>query len=328
MNELSALGHEQVVCAYLDERLAKAVACIPGVTVASPRQCLLRPWHGKRFDIIHAHEARGVYVAYWMWRLTGVPYLITRRMQQSPKSRFLTRRAYKHAKALVGISSEACRAIEAFCPGRTARRISSAHSNTAADPQNVSVLRNQVRTEKDSIVIGHAGALVDAHKGQRLLIEAGRRLRQEGYAVELVFMGTGPDREALETETAEYSWIRFMGQVAPIQDYLPALDIFAFPSRHEGLGSVLIEAMLAGVPIIATKVGGIPDLIKAGTTGWLVLPGDAGALTGALRELIASPKERRLLSAKARTYANSLGPDTMAMRYAELYGECLKGESQ
>lgn len=319
MQALAARGYRQGLCAYPDEPLAKAVRSLKDVSVLSPWQCLLSPWMIGVWDVSHAHEARGVYLAWWLKRLRGMRYVVTRRMQQPPKNRAITRRAYQQADRLVGISSAACAAVQSFCPQQTVHRIPSSHSSRTPQPAASADIRRQLISEPDATLIGHAGALRDAHKGQRVLIDAVQRLRARGYPVELVFFGEGADRESLERETSGFTWVRFVGQVSPIQDYLGALDLFAFPSRHEGLGSVLLEAMLAGVPVVATRVGGIPDLIVDSTSGLLVEPNNAAALSDALASLIDEPDLARQLSNHGLHVAESMNAQAMATAYAAIY---------
>jgi glycosyltransferase involved in cell wall biosynthesis len=271
----------------------------------------------------HAHEARGVYIAWWLKRLRGIRYLVTRRMQQSPSDRFVTRLAYQQADKLVGISSAACTSMQAIAPRQKIACIPSAHSGRAPDRDAATEIRRNLIQEPEAILIGHAGALRDSHKGQRVLIEAGKQLRALGHPVEVVFFGEGPDRHALERETSALHWVRFLGQVSPIQDYLAAVDVFAFPSRHEGLGSVLLEAMLVEVPVVATRVGGIPDLIEDSVSGLLVEPNNPVALSDAIGKLIDNPDLEGRLIEKARSTAYFKAPEAMARLYEQRYWDMI-----
>jgi glycosyltransferase involved in cell wall biosynthesis len=180
-------------------------------------------------------------------------------MQKPPKSRFLTRQAYTNADTLVGISKAACSGLQALALNSSIVQIPDSHSGHLPDSELASKKRTELGVGSGQTRIGHAGALVDADKGQKLLIDAAKALLKRGYQFQLIFMGDGPDRTELEAYADEQRCIRFLGQIDNIAGYIGALDIFAFPSRHEGLGSVLIDVMAAGVPIIATNVGGIPD---------------------------------------------------------------------
>ena len=324
MRELAARGYRQGLCAYPDEPLAKAALSLNGVVTLSPRQCLYRPWTIGTWDISHVHEGRGIYCAWWLKKLLGIRYVLTRRMQQAPKDRFLTRLAYRQADTLVAISSAARAGLQSFCPGHEVFLIPSAHSGLTPTRSATPAIRGQLMTDPANILIGNAGALRDSHKGQRILIDAGKQLRGSGYPVELAFLGEGDDRAALERAAHGLDWIHLPGQVEPIQDYLGALDIFAFPSRHEGLGSVLLEAMMAEVPIVASRVGGIPDIVVDSVSGLLVEPENADALASAIATFIDTPDLALQLSTEGKRVAESMDAKEMEKAYSDLYCEMVR----
>jgi glycosyltransferase involved in cell wall biosynthesis len=320
MKELSRAGYRQGLCAYPSSPLAKRVEALDNVTVVLPRRCLLWPWSMGNWSAAHAHEGRGVYLAWWLKKVRGLPYVITRRMQQPPRPRVLTKAAYRDADALVGISSAACRALNSFVSNRQVHRVPSVHSGEQASPAAAAAIRSRYVEGPDSILIGHAGALVDSHKGQSFLIEACEHLRSNGIDVVCLFLGEGQDRPMLERMAGGHDWIHLPGHVNDIQDHLASLDIFAFPSLHEGLGSVLLEAMAAGCPVVASDVGGIPDIIQNEKTGLLVVPGNIASLVNALESLIADPNKRMTLPKKALATVNAeFSPQEMFLRYDELY---------
>ncbi|MEX0374845.1 glycosyltransferase family 4 protein [Spiribacter pallidus] len=299
MKELSAAGYRQGLCGYANAPLAERVKILDNVTVVTPRRCSLWPWSVDQWSVAHAHEGRGVYLAWWLKKTLGLPYLVTRRMQHPPKPRLLTKAVYRDADALVGISSAACRALESFVPNRHVHCIPSVHSGEKASPAASAAIRQLYAKGPESILVGHAGALVDSHKGQTLLIKACEALRSDGFKITCLLLGDGRDRPVLEKMARGRDWVHLPGYVHDIQDHLSSLDVFAFPSRHEGLGSVLLEAMAAGCPVVATEVGGIPDIIQHQTTGLLVPPNDVVKLAEALRFLVSEPKKRTALSKNA-----------------------------
>jgi glycosyltransferase involved in cell wall biosynthesis len=281
---------------------------------------LRSPWGLGAWDLAHAHEGRGVYLAWWLKKTRGFPYVITRRLQQAPKSRLLTRAAYRSADVIVGISTAAREALEEFLPGSDIGQVASVYSGAPPDDERARNLRAAFVSQSDDILIGHAGALVDRHKGQRVLIEACRRLRGKGYPIRLLMLGEGPDRDALEDEVRDAPWVWLPGEKTPVIDYLGGLDIFCFPSRHEGLGSVLLEAIAAGAPVIASAVGGIPDLIDDERTGLLVTPGDAAALESAIERFINDRAFAKGLAEQAKKSVLGLHtPAKMHDEYCELY---------
>ena len=142
-------------------------------------------------------------------------------------------------------------------------------------------------------------------KGQRLLIEAVAALKQTGHAVELDIVGTGPERsrlEALTTHLEIEDIVRLEGAASQqrVADMLAQADVMALASFAEGVPVVLMEAMASGLPVVATRVAGIPELVEDGATGRLVTPARVPELVDALRELIEDAELRRSMGAVGR----------------------------
>jgi glycosyltransferase involved in cell wall biosynthesis len=148
-------------------------------------------------------------------------------------------------------------------------------------------------------------------KGQRYLIEACRLLAERGVELECHLVGDGPDEAALKQQAAEAGiaeQIRFHGRRS--RDEVAALiaeaDLLAAPSvptadgRREGIPVVLMEAMAGGVPVVASRLSGIPELVEHERCGLLVPPRDAAALAEAFARMQADPQLRRRLSAAGR----------------------------
>jgi glycosyltransferase involved in cell wall biosynthesis len=97
------------------------------------------------------------------------------------------------------------------------------------------------------------------------------------------------------------------------------MDLFVFPSNYEGLGSTLLDAMGFEVPIIASAVGGIPDIITHGKNGYLVSPGDTQAIIQAIEHLYHNPELRQRLASGSKSQLSAYSPEKMVKRYRELY---------
>jgi glycosyltransferase involved in cell wall biosynthesis len=147
------------------------------------------------------------------------------------------------------------------------------------------------------------GRLVAA-KGQSVLLEASALLSQAGVAHELRLVGTGPDEEQLRKRISIEGWTHVtmtggMGQEGVREEYSRA-DVFVLASFAEGVPVVLMEAMACGVPVISTRIAGIPELIEDGHCGLLVAPGDVSSLAVAMRKLLENPEMRAALGAEGR----------------------------
>jgi glycosyltransferase involved in cell wall biosynthesis len=182
----------------------------------------------------------------------------------------------------------------------------------------------------DSTLIGTVGWLTEV-KGHRRLIQAFSRLAPSRPSLYLLIIGTGElhdDLAALASRLGIGDRVRFLGHRDDIPECLAALDLFVFPSQNEGMGRALIEAMAAALPVVATRVGGIPGIIEQGRTGLLVSPGDSAALAGAMAELLDDRTRARAMGQAAR---DSIGAEFnaagMVRAIESVYGRCLQPAS-
>lgn len=161
----------------------------------------------------------------------------------------------------------------------------------------------------EPVRIGTLGRLHPA-KGYDVLIDALARLGPLSVAFEVSIAGDGALRASLEAQArqAGVTTLRLTGYVDPAH-YLPTLHLYVQPSRREGFGIAAHEAMLAGLPVLASAVGQLPHSIRVGETGALVPPGDADALAQALRDLLAAPERLSEMGAASRAAAlDRFGP--------------------
>ena len=159
-------------------------------------------------------------------------------------------------------------------------------------------------------------------KGARALLRAFSLLNHT--SARLVLVGDGPQRPELERAAVRLGIAgrtRFTGFVPheEVPAFLAHADVLALPSTYEELGAVLVEAMQAGLPIVASRVGGIPELLTDGVTGRLVPPGDPAALASAIDEVLADPALARRLGEAARERASLYHWDILAGRVLDLY---------
>lgn len=158
-------------------------------------------------------------------------------------------------------------------------------------------------------------------KGVATLVDAVPLLRSDAP---VVVVGDGPQRQELERRAAAKGLgdrVRFTGFVAheEVPAWLASADVLVLPSVYEELGSILVEAMQAGLPVVASAVGGIPDAVTDGVTGRLVPPGDPAALAAAVDEVIGDPELALRLGRAARERAAGYRWDTLAGRILDLY---------
>ncbi len=180
----------------------------------------------------------------------------------------------------------------------------------------------------DRVRVAAVGRL-STEKGLDLLLQAIRRLRQPERLACLI-MGSGRSETALKSLADKLGLgdaVTFTGFVSDVDDLYPFIDVVAMPSHREGLPITLIEASFAGRAILATTVGGIPELIEHGTSGLLVQPGDVEALAYGLDRLVLDPELRASLGRGARRRAlEHFGLDRWAREHVDYYEEISTGD--
>lgn len=191
---------------------------------------------------------------------------------------------------------------------------------------NFSDARKQFAISKDDVVIGFVGRLVNS-KGLNYLIEAVALLKNN-YNVKLLIVGDGSLMEEL-TKMAKNKGLEesviFTGLRRDITDILSSIDIFVLPSIKEGFPNSLLEAMAMGKPVVATAVGGIPEVIGHGTNGLLVKPADVEGLQTAIKLLIDDRLMAKNIGLAARDFIEKNYSITATVRKWEtLYRQVLE----
>jgi len=176
----------------------------------------------------------------------------------------------------------------------------------------------------DDILVVSVGRLAP-QKNHILLIRAFRRCCSAALGLHLIVVGDGPLRGDLLEEVQRLGLadrVHFLGVREDIPDILSAADLFVLPSNWEGNPLSVMEAMAAGRAVIATNVGGVPELVENGETGIIVPPGDIEALSAAIIELATDPNRRGVMGLRAAAKAQTdFDVSTMVKRYEELYEE-------
>lgn len=178
----------------------------------------------------------------------------------------------------------------------------------------------------EAIVVGSVGWLT-AVKGHRTLIEAIATLKPDHPRLYLVLVGGGDLRDELRTHATRLGIgeaVQFLGTRTDVPDCVGAMDLYVQPSLNEGMGRALVEAMAAGRPVIASRVGGIPAVVDHRRTGLLVPPGDSGALAAAIEEILRRPGWGKELGAAASTAIGArYGASAMVEAVERVYEQAL-----
>ena len=177
-----------------------------------------------------------------------------------------------------------------------------------------------------ALVVGTVGWLLPI-KGPMVLLKSMGRVWEKLPEVELVYVGKGDLQGALEAQAFQMGVsekVKFLGWRDDVEEIMPIMDLFVLPSLNEGMGRVLVEAMAAGRPIVASDVGGIPDLVTHEKTGLLVPPGNWQALAGAILQVLMDTEKARRMGEKGRARCHRFSLQTMLEELESLYRNLLQ----
>jgi len=255
-----------------------------------------------RFDVIVAFQSVidgliGVFAKF----VFGTPLVVLIRgaseyRGQSVQSRWLTPLVFQHADR-VGVQSIALRddVVSVLEASRRRAVASTIRTKLFVSPNGID-LPPPLRSGQPHGLL--CVARLTPEKGVGVLIDAMRRCPSE----HLTIVGDGPERAVLEQAARDLSNVTFVGAVAHarVMEYMMRAKVLVLPSQYEGQPNVVMEAMALGIPVIATRVGGLPDLISAGTTGLLIPFGDASAIAGAIHQISDDDALRARLAENGR----------------------------
>jgi glycosyltransferase involved in cell wall biosynthesis len=160
------------------------------------------------------------------------------------------------------------------------------------------------------------------------LIRAISQLQHQGLPLDLWIAGEGPERERLARQIdtcAEPGSVRLLGQLKDPIPFYQAMDLFALNSIREGLPNVLLEAMAMETPALATRTGGVADLIENGHTGYLIEPADSEQLLDSLRRATANPEAGAAMARRARArIVEDFGFGSRMRKIAAIYRKTLE----
>ena len=298
-----------------------------GITAYRSDFSLLLGWRSPRFDIrtfaaqvkqgMRLVDEHGVKLLHnnsgapnqWMSlvaRSRGLPSLVHLHARYPLRDRITL--GLHQTPMCVGVSQPVIETLlEDGIPRQHTRVIANGIDTQRLDRQPDINLRRQLNLNSDDFLIATTGSLI-RRKGIDLIIDALSRLLAQGLPAHLAVIGEGPEREPLQQQIRQLgigSHVHLLGEQTSIAGLLRgSADLFVSGAREEVFGLVLAEAGLAGLPVIAPAVGGIPDVVADGQTGLLVPPEDAKALAGAIRKLYHAPRLRTRMGLAGRRRVN------------------------
>lgn len=240
-----------------------------------------------------------------------------RRLANALASRLLSDR-------IIAISRAVERELAA--QGADPRRITVVYNGVDLDGPATGVSVRPAGIPEGDPLVGMVGRL-SPEKGYRYFLEAAALVRPRKPGARFVIVGGGPERGEIADKVRELGLdgvLLMTGFRADVGEIMGALDVLVLASTAEGLGLVILEAMAAGKPVVATRVGGIPEAVEDGVTGLLVPPGDPGAMAGAILALAADrARAAEMGRAGRKRVEEKFSGRAMAEETARIYREVL-----
>ncbi len=276
--------------------------------------------------ILHAHSSHAHDLGLWAHRLAGpFPLVVSRRVDFPVGRGFSSRRKYLNRRvvAYLAISSAVERELlEGGVEGERIHRVPSGIDFTRFTEVEADwEWKAQLRLQPGELLFGSVAALAP-HKDQATLVRGFSEFLGQGGSGRLVVLGEGELRPSLEAMVRELDLedrVHLPGFVDPVLPRLMAFDIFVLSSCLEGLGTSILDAMALGLPVVATRTGGIVDAVVHGRTGLLVEPRNPSELASALRRLQSDAQLRREMGEAGRQRVKEFDVRHTVEKSAEIY---------
>jgi glycosyltransferase involved in cell wall biosynthesis len=293
-------------------------------------------------DVVHSHQIGALLYAGPAARRAGVPVVIhtehgnhLKRLTSwlaRFKAKLLFRRASKRADAFCCVSKEIADTVIAIGvdPRKVAVVPNGIDTEVVVEPAEVDELRTRLAIPAGSVVIGTVGRLAEVKRQDRL-IRAFAKLKKERPDAFLLLVGDGELRgelEGLANSLGVADSVRFAGYQPRPEACLRLMNVFALTSRSEGMPVSILEAWTAERPVVATRVGGVPDLVKHEENGLLIAEADEDGLVIGLKRLLENREEAALFAQRGQTLVRERYSLTrMAADYESRYAEVLRSVS-
>jgi len=286
---------------------------------------LRRRLREERFDIVHAHDSKGQSISFRASVGLPVRRVASRQVAFPPRNPFFHRWKYSRTCHAVIANSQAVRQvlIAAGVPDAHIEVISPGIEMPGGLPSPAGRAEARARwgLSMDEFAIGHAGAFTP-EKGQDVALHAALLLAPKLPCARMLLAGDGPERSQaamLDLQRQASGIVQLPGFIDNLDEFYAALDLFIMPSRSEGWGLTALRAMAFALPVIASNVGGLREMVEPGKTGWLVPPESPEALAAAILDAASDPVRLAVFGRSARERASSFSIDRTVEQTERLY---------
>ena len=246
-------------------------------------------------DIIHSHDRKSTLIAYYLYQKYNIPYVVTYHKPEPPSERWyyrrfedFTKKAYENSKKIITVSNYQQKFLKQWnknlnqmktiynTPSFLKEEINKGESNFHRSPFN------------HTVIIGMVGKHLKI-KNFELVIDVALRFIKKKPDIQFILIGEGDQDAILREKTRRLFNVKMHGYIINIEEHIEYFDAFILPSKNEALGATIVDMLELGKPVIASNVGGIPELIEDGVNGYLFNPDDPDELEEKIEQLIGDP---------------------------------------
>jgi glycosyltransferase involved in cell wall biosynthesis len=286
----------------------------------------------QKFDLIHTHMSRAHFMGVLLRMISGVPVVATAHSCTFQLHWMLNDYVIANSQATLNYQRRfnwvrASRSEKIFCFSSLAR-----FQNV--NPERVSAIRQHLKVGPDDFLVGVVGQ-VGQRKGQKYLFDGLPALFQRIPNLKVALVGeferTNPYIKRLRRQHLQNGWhgrVRWLGRRNNVEDYMHAIDLCVVPSEREPLGLVALEALASGTPVVATRTGGLPEIVIHNENGLLVPRKNTPALLAAIEQLAAEPEMRSTMGERGRKMVlEKFSPDLLTDQVIDVYNRVLGARS-
>ncbi|MBP7243914.1 MAG: glycosyltransferase family 4 protein [Bacteroidia bacterium] len=286
----------------------------------------------QKFDVVHTHDSHAHSAAVLSAAVFSnmVPIVVSRRVDFAVSSNLFSKWKYNHAsiKKIICVSEMI---LNITAPSMNdKKKLTVVHSGINTTNYNFSLegnlLKDELNLSQETILIGNLSALAD-HKDFPTFLKVAKEVIHANPFVHFIIAGTGDEKSLIDKfidENNLSSRIHLLGFRKDVTKVMKSLDVFLITSKTEGLGTIVLEAFAAEIPVVATRAGGIPELVSDGVTGLLVEVGDVSGLTRAVQKVLADHELRMKIISNAKSKVQEFSFQATAQKTLNIYQEIIK----
>ena len=286
----------------------------------------------QKIDVIHTHDSHAHSAAILSAAVfnNNTPIVVSRRVDFAVSSNLFSKWKYNHAsiKKIVCVSEMILKITAPSINDKN--KLTVVHSGINIANYNFSSERNLLKDElnlsQDAILVGNLSALAD-HKDFPTFLKVAKKVIDANPLVHFIIAGSGDEKNLIDKfieENKLSSRIHLLGFRKDVEKVMKSLDVFLITSKTEGLGTIVLEAFAAEIPVVATRAGGIQELVSDGVTGLLKEVGDVDGLKEAVQRILSDHELRVKLINNAKMKVQGFSFQATAQKTLSIYQEIIK----